>query len=324
MRYCLLNALGIGAFGTVYRARERNTNRVFAVKVLVRREEPWDVALALAYRGEGEILPKLNHSHIIRCFYSHGWGTPRVEIVLTLMDGTLSSLAESPILPRPLLAKHALHQMLQALDYLSQLGYVHRDVKPDNIFYTILPPSRSGPQQPKHHHHHPSTATTNNSNSTMLLPPPPPPPLHFRLGDFGLCEHEAFIEPGEVRGTMLYMAPELFDEDPGRRGRPRPWQRQTHKSDVWALYVTVLWVLDLDGIWRVARRGECSSEGVGFTFTRNLAARVVVDEERVGALREMARVDPWDRVAAGEVLRGLFGGYGGGGGVPGGWVEELE
>ncbi|KAL2174240.1 kinase-like domain-containing protein, partial [Thermothelomyces heterothallicus CBS 202.75] len=134
--------------------------------------------MTLARRGEGSILPTLNHPHIIRTFGSEGWGTSHVEIVLNLMDGNLASLAEGLAHPRPVLAKHVLCQMLKALDYLSVRGYVHRDVKPDNIFFVL------------------GTGAS-------------PFPFHFRLGDFGLCEHESRIDAGAVCGTTAFMAPEL-------------------------------------------------------------------------------------------------------------------
>ncbi|EAQ86640.1 hypothetical protein CHGG_07893 [Chaetomium globosum CBS 148.51] len=142
--------------------------------------------MALAYRGEGRILPSLNHSHIIRSFHSQGWGSPRVEIVMSLMEGTVASLNETyPPERRPQLANSVLRQMLPALAYLDELGYVHRDVKPDNIFYNTTGP-----------HTH-----------------------HFQLGDFGLCEFGSVIAAagGDAVGPKSYKAPELHRDHP-RKG----------------------------------------------------------------------------------------------------------
>ena len=146
-----LDELGSGAFGTVYKARNRTTSRLFAVKVMASMGGARAVQQT-ACRGEGIILPRLNHEHIIRSFHSHGWYTPRVEIFMDLMDGDLHSLAVS--LPRPqllLLARHVLRQMLQALDYLSYLGFVHRDVKPANIFYTTTAAAASQTPEERYH-----------------------------------------------------------------------------------------------------------------------------------------------------------------------------
>ena len=53
----------------------------------------------------------------------------------------------------------------------------------------------------------------------------------FQLGDFGLCNY--IINAATFTGTRLYMAPEMFREGD-----------QTHKVDVWSLFVTMLWTLD--------------------------------------------------------------------------------
>ncbi|AEO61652.1 hypothetical protein MYCTH_2121454 [Thermothelomyces thermophilus ATCC 42464] len=161
--------------------------------------------MTLARRGEGSILPTLNHPHIIRTFGSEGWGTSHVEIVLNLMDGNLASLAEGMARPRRVLAKHVLCQMLQALDYLSVRGYVHRDVKPDNIFF-VLAPGYGGRDKDRGGDDWDSDWDRGTGAS--------PFPFHFRLGDFGLCEHESRIDAGTVRGTTAFMAPELFPRRP--------------------------------------------------------------------------------------------------------------
>lgn len=62
MRYGGLNKLGSGGFGAVYRARDLSTGQFFAVKVLAHRSRPGDgEMMAPAERGEGMILPQLNH-----------------------------------------------------------------------------------------------------------------------------------------------------------------------------------------------------------------------------------------------------------------------
>ena len=189
------------------------------------------------------------------------------------MDGTLHDLNTNYAAQhRPQLANEVLRQMLSALAYLGNMGYVHRDIKPDNIFYTTSPGHRR-----KH---------------------------HFRLGDFGLCEFGSVIaaESGGagdgVIGTRPYLAPELHQDCPIRRP-------QTHKSDVWALYVTVLWVRYGDGLWESACRG---GRDVGSLEVRyRLGAKAVVSENLRG-LRFMARPDPSERDTAVTMERRLAAG----------------
>lgn len=162
------------------------------------------------------------------------------------MDGNLASLAYRLARPRALLAKQVLRQMLRALAHLSALGYVHRDIKPENIFFVRVGGLNDDNNKDDDYY--------DNGCSPLAYP------FHFRLGDFGLCEHKSRIGPNEVHGTTSFLAPELLlgngssgGSGPGRCRRwGLRWQRQSHKSDVWALYVTVLWVLDLDTIWYVS------------------------------------------------------------------------
>lgn len=56
--------------------------------------------------------------------------------------------------------------------------------------------------------------------------------FHFQLGDFGLSNRR--IIAATLSGTPLYMALEMFNNG-----------EQTHKVDVWSLFVTMLWVLNI-------------------------------------------------------------------------------
>lgn len=295
MAYQLLDLLGAGSFGAVYKAVHVPSNSLVALKVMRHRDGLGERAMRMAYRGENIILPSLNHvsnalvsvpvllstldttganrrrrfsqPHIIRCFDSQGWGTPRVEIVLELMEGTLKSLVESVNAPCTFaLATGVLHEMLQALDYLSCLGYVHRDVKPGNIFYVSRRP---------------------NPQSTTWLDVLP---YHFRLGDFGLCDRVQNIS-GAADGTPFYMAPELFEE-PRRHA-------QSHKSDVWSLYVTVLWTLD------VALLRSFPPCRVSLALLRRAGS-----DRRVTILGPMADTDPLRRASAAQMLVKCFDGAG--------------
>lgn len=179
---------------------------------------------------------------------------------MELMHGDLDSLVDSNrIEDGDSLAQQVLHEMLQALDYLAHLGYVHRDVKPGNIFYKVdwwAPDAR---------------------------------PHRFKLGDFGLCCHESSIS--DVAGTERFMAPELL-------ARPR-LHRQSHKSDVWALYVTILWILDRS-LFQYCSTGNDIVKAVEWTKY----------DGKVSRIQEMANADPVERATAAQMLVKRFKGVG--------------
>jgi serine/threonine protein kinase len=113
----------------------------------------------------------------------------------------------------------------------------------------------------------------------------------FQLGDFGLCNHA--VSAKTSLGTPLFMAPEVVEE-----------KKQTHKIDVWSLFVTMLWTLDVGGF-----RQKCSQ----FKKYRECFAAVLLAasaEGRVSVIREMAIMDPKERASAAQMLVKCFNGEG--------------
>jgi serine/threonine protein kinase len=113
----------------------------------------------------------------------------------------------------------------------------------------------------------------------------------FQLGDFGLCNR--IIDAATFAGSRLYMPPEMFQEGD-----------QTHKVDVWSLFVTMLWILDAGEF----RQRSNQFKTVAEVQRAVLSAASKVDS--VSKIREMAIVNPEERASAAQMLIKYFNGVG--------------
>jgi len=137
--YEILDAIGVGGMGEVYRARDTRLNRDIALKVLPALVADDPERLARFHR-EAQVLASLNHPHIAQIHGfedapSAGAGQPRGPhaLVMELVEGpTLADrIAEGPI---PLADALAIaRQIAEALEAAHEKGIVHRDLKPANV-----------------------------------------------------------------------------------------------------------------------------------------------------------------------------------------------
>jgi WD40 repeat protein/serine/threonine protein kinase len=170
--YRVLDVLGRGAMGVVYRARQRNLDRLVAVKMLTAGlfAEP---AVRQRFATEARAAASLNHPNIVTL---HDWGEhggcPYFSMEL-LPGGSLADLVRpGPI--APLRAAEIIAIAARAIHYAHQRNIVHRDLKPANILL-----------------------------DAEGLP---------KVADFGLAkaldQNEALTLSGQILGTPGYMAPE--------------------------------------------------------------------------------------------------------------------
>ena len=170
-RYLLLDQVGAGAMGSVWRARDLRTGQVVAAKVLGAHDS------TTLLRFVRELSVRITHPHVVA---PTGWAAEDHRVVFAMdlvRGGSLETLlAEHGPLPASYVAL-LLDQLLQALTAVHTAGVVHRDVKPGNL---LLEPTGSG--RP-----------------------------FVRLGDFGVAVPVEDVRltrvPGGV-GTDGYMAPE--------------------------------------------------------------------------------------------------------------------
>jgi serine/threonine protein kinase/tetratricopeptide (TPR) repeat protein len=178
--YEIVEPLGAGGMGEVYRARDTRLGRTVAIKILT-AEFSADEAQRLRFEREARIISHLNHPHI--CVLHDVGNQDGMEfLVMECVEGqTLAQrLGRGPLSIEQVLKYGA--QIADALAAAHAQGVVHRDVKPANIFITLR-------------------------DDVKVL-------------DFGLAKRDdvpdpsaatvtlALSEAGSVLGTAAYMSPE--------------------------------------------------------------------------------------------------------------------
>lgn len=129
--YELLDELGRGGMGVVYRARQKSLNRTVALKMILRRDLASKADVA-RFRAEAESAARLEHPHIVKV-YEVGEHNEQPFFSMQFVDGsTLAArLADGPLAPK--LAAELLLPVCRAIAHAHRCGVLHRDLKPSNI-----------------------------------------------------------------------------------------------------------------------------------------------------------------------------------------------
>jgi len=195
--YELLEELGRGGMGIVYKARQKSPGRIVALKMVLRGDTASATDLA-RFRAEAEAAAKVLHPHIVPV-YEVGEQDGRPYFSMKLIDGTTLArrLADGPLPSR--LAAEMLVPVCRAIADAHRHGVLHRDLKPSNILI-----DREG-----------RTFVTDFGLAKRLTPDNPDGSLSGGL-----------TQSGAILGTPGYMAPE---QAAGPRGEVSP------ATDVYAL-----------------------------------------------------------------------------------------
>ncbi|MEM7465313.1 MAG: serine/threonine-protein kinase [Pseudomonadota bacterium] len=182
-KYDVVDVLGKGSMGIVYRGHDAYVDRPVAIKLATNTDDSED-SQSMAKRmfvNEARSAGRLDHSNILKV-YEAGEEVGQPYMVMEYIDGgdTLKNYCkEGELLPIPVVV-HLMKQTSEAIAYAHEQGVMHRDVKPANIMLT-----RDGVA---------------------------------KLGDFGIARRMGVAETQIVGwfGSPLYMSPEQArDKDVG-------------------------------------------------------------------------------------------------------------
>ena len=175
-RYLVMQRIGTGGMGNVYRGRRRDDHLDVALKVS-KPADRRDSTAASRFQLEALIMNRFRHPNIVRLLDA-GHFADRVFLVEELLEGAALS---SVIQRGPMAARRVasiITQLCNALEAMHAAGFVHRDLKPGNVYVATQP---CGVESVK-------------------------------LFDFGLAQmrggRSGLTAPGRIVGTAMYMAPE--------------------------------------------------------------------------------------------------------------------
>jgi len=130
-QFQILEVIGVGGMGRVYKVRQPHLDRVAALKILP-RELAADPAFAERFMREGRALAKLSHPNIVGVF-DFGKSGDFHWLLMEYVDGVNLRQAMHAGAMNPRETLHVIPAICAALEYAHSQGVLHRDIKPENI-----------------------------------------------------------------------------------------------------------------------------------------------------------------------------------------------
>jgi serine/threonine protein kinase/tetratricopeptide (TPR) repeat protein len=221
-RYRVIRKLGAGAMGSVYLCEDGVENNIkVALKVLI--SENLDDQDVWA-KGEYEALTRLRHPNLARVYNFGRIGETQDYFIVSEFIKGVDLFSATEYLHYDEVTD-ILVQVCRALEYIHSQGYVHFDIKPDNILVTrhkTIGIKEGSKVQ------YDDDAPQRSSRSVFAKP-------NVKLIDFGLAEKITGSFSFAIKGTLNYLAPEILNgATPDRR------------ADLYSLGVTAYQVVNRD------------------------------------------------------------------------------
>jgi serine/threonine protein kinase len=190
--YEILDVLGEGGMGIVYKARQLGLNRLVAIKMILAGPHARPEQLA-RFRTEVEAVAQLRHPHIVQ-IYEVGDCAGQPYFSMELVDGgNLAQKLSTTLLPVRQAAQ-LVETLAGAIHSAHQHGIIHRDLKPANVLLA------SGGREPLE-------GSDSSGGSRPSLPQDIP-----KITDFGLAkqlkDEKGQTQTGAIMGTPSYLSPE--------------------------------------------------------------------------------------------------------------------
>jgi WD40 repeat protein len=194
--YEILDVLGRGGMGVVYRARQLGLNRLVALKMILAGSHAGPEELA-RFRTEAEAVAQLQHPHIVQIYeIGEHQGLPYFSLELVNGGSLAQHLNGAPLPASP--AAALVRVLAQAVHAAHQHGIIHRDLKPANVLLQIAD-CRLQIDKPEKLPSEQSAI----GNLQSAIP---------KITDFGLAKRldaeQGQTRSGAIVGTPSYMAPE--------------------------------------------------------------------------------------------------------------------
>lgn len=130
-RYELMDVIGEGGMGKVYRAVDKKLSRDVAVKMILGNV---DDSLRRRFHREARAMGKVHHPNVVEVLDYSGQDTELPYLVLEYIDGVVLAKELDRVAGAETIALAMTLEIARALACVHGEGFVHRDVKPDNIF----------------------------------------------------------------------------------------------------------------------------------------------------------------------------------------------